>query len=101
MSWCVLLWLLAVGRPAWLAHRVQRIIIDLRVRAQDYTDAWMPTEHVFLQNMKTELNINKLESLGRWRLVGQDHKGIYWYDLQTLASLAEIRQRYRRKSAQM
>ncbi|WP_053072750.1 hypothetical protein [Lactiplantibacillus herbarum] len=91
-SWCVMLWIIAVSRPAWVAHRIHRIIVDLRVRTQDYTDAWMPTQHVFFQDMPTELDLDKLKSLGRWRLVGQNHKGMYWYDLQTLASLAEIKQ---------
>jgi len=91
-SWCVLLWIIAVSRPAWVAHRIHRLIVGLRVRTQDYTDAWMPTQHVFFQDMPTELDLDKLKSLGRWRLVGQNHKGMYWYDLQTLASLAEIKQ---------
>lgn len=92
-SWLVLFWIIAVSRPAWLAHRIRRLIVDLRVRTQDYTDAWMPTQHVLLQGMSTELVLDHLKSLGRWRLVGQDdHKGMYMYDLQTLASLAEIKQ---------
>lgn len=80
---------------AWLVIqilRVHRPAKRLRARLQDYDGAWRPTMHVFLTNMSAPLDLDQVGSLGNWRLVGQSKKGAYWYDVQTNASQAEIKQ---------
>ncbi|KZU70264.1 hypothetical protein QMG96_00645 [Lactiplantibacillus plantarum] len=57
----------------------------------------MPTMHVFVSALTADLDTEEpaLKSLGRWTLVGHSKKGQYWYDLQTLANAAEIKQTLR------
>ncbi|BDZ29672.1 hypothetical protein RA086_00675 [Lactiplantibacillus sp. WILCCON 0030] len=74
------------------AKNLQNQIVILRRETQSYDGAWMPTMHVFLEPLKTDLDTDALKSLGRWHLVGRSHKGMCWYDLQTLASESEIKQ---------
>jgi len=88
----VLLWILIGGHPALQASRIHQQSNALRVITQQYDDAWRPTMHVFLKHMPGDLDTEKLASLGAWDFVGKDHKGMYWYDLRTLASEAEIKQ---------
>ncbi|WP_236684101.1 hypothetical protein [Lactiplantibacillus plantarum] len=45
-----------------------------------------------MKNMSTELDTEKVAGLVAWAYVGKDHHGMYWYDLKTLASAAEIKQ---------
>ncbi len=92
MDWAIFLWLVISFTPAVMASKVHRQSNILRVRTQEYTDAWKPTQHVFLKNMHSDLDLNKVKSIGEWQLVGHDKKGTYWYDVHTLASLAEIKQ---------
>ncbi|MDG6769458.1 hypothetical protein ACEWFP_11760 [Lactiplantibacillus plantarum] len=91
-SWGMLAWLLFTFYPAWQASRLHKQANALRVIMQQYDDAWRPTMHVFLKNMSTELDTEKVAGLGAWAYVGKDHHGMYWYDLKTLASAAEIKQ---------
>lgn len=77
----------------WLsAKNLQNQIAILRRDTRDYDGAWMPTMHVYIDPLKTEIDTDALKSLGRWQLVGHSRKGGYWYDLQTLASESEIKQ---------
>lgn len=91
-SWCMLGWLIFTFYPAWQASRIHKQVNALRVITQQYDDAWRPTMHVFLKNMPTELDTEKVASLGYWQYVGQDHRGMYWYDLRTLTSATEIKE---------
>ena len=77
----------------WLsAKNLQKQIVILRRDTRDYDGAWLPTMHVYIDPLQTDLDTDALKSLGRWRLVGHSRKGAYWYDLQTLASESEIKQ---------
>ncbi|MCT4456399.1 hypothetical protein N7X57_00785 [Lactiplantibacillus paraplantarum] len=91
-SWGMFVWLIFTFYPAWQASRIHKQANALRVITQQYDDAWRPTMHVFLKNMSAELDTEKVTSLGAWVYVGQDHHGMYWYDLKTLASAMEIKQ---------
>lgn len=84
----------AVLRFVKVGKNLQTQIVKLRRDTLDYDGAWMPTMHIFLTSMLTDLDTETptLASLGRWHLVGHSDKGEYWYDLQTLASEAEIAQ---------
>ncbi|KLD56933.1 hypothetical protein WP50_37420 [Lactiplantibacillus plantarum] len=79
------------------AHRLQNQISQLRRDTEQYDGAWMPTMHVFVSALTADLDTEEpaLKSLGRWTLVGHSKKGQYWYDLQTLANAAEIKQTLR------
>ena len=89
----LLVGLWAVLRLYRTAHSLQAQIDQLRRDTQQYDGAWMPTMHVFITTLTTELDVEDpaLKSLGRWTLVGHSQQGLYWYDLQTLASESEIR----------
>lgn len=91
-DWYVVVWLIISFTPAVMASRVHKRSNALRVRTQDYSGAWKPTEHVFLKNMTGDLDLDQVKELGDWNLVGHDKKGTYWYDVQSLASIAEIKQ---------
>ncbi|RRK10889.1 DUF2812 domain-containing protein [Lactiplantibacillus garii] len=94
-DWIVFGWLVISFTPAVIAGKVHQRANALRVRTNDYEGAWMPTQHVFLKNMPSELDTDKVKSIGEWALVGHDKKGTYWYDVRSLASLAEIKQTLR------
>lgn len=93
----LLVGLLAVLGLYRTAHRLQNQISQLRRDTEQYDGAWMPTMHVFVSALTADLDTEKpaLKSLGRWTLVGHSKKGQYWYDLQTLANAAEIKQTLR------
>ena len=91
-GWYGLIWILFSFYPAWQASRIHKQANALRVVTQQYDDAWRPTMHVFLKNMAAPLEIEKVASIGQWQYVGQDHRGMYWYDVRTLASASEIKQ---------
>jgi len=84
------IWLLIVAVLAIRAIKVHAIVARLRRQTQNYDGAWMPTKHVFIKHLTTELETEKVASLGSWQLVGHDKKGFYWYDIRTLASDTEI-----------
>ncbi|WP_338209550.1 hypothetical protein [Lactiplantibacillus paraxiangfangensis] len=73
------------------AKQLQDQIVILRRDTENYDGAWMPTMHVFIDPLTTDLDTEALKSLGRWSLVNQTSKGAYWYDLQTLASASDIK----------
>ncbi|RRK10888.1 hypothetical protein D1831_04845 [Lactiplantibacillus garii] len=81
----------AVFRLYHSAKKLQDQIVILRRDTNDYDGAWMPTMHVFVSPLTADLDTSALKSLGRWSLVNRTNKGAYWYDLQTLASEAEIK----------
>jgi len=87
-----LIGLLVAFRFVLSAKNLQKQIAILRRDTQSYDGAWMPTMHVFIDPLTTDLDTEALKSLGRWQLVGHSRKGAYWYDLQTLASESEIKQ---------
>ncbi|WP_164906299.1 hypothetical protein [Lactiplantibacillus plantarum] len=93
----LLVGLLAVLGLYRTAHRLQNQISQLRRDTEQYDGAWMPTMHVFVSALTADLDTEEpaLKSLGRWTLVGHSKKGQYWYDLQTLANAAEIKQTLR------
>ncbi|MFC6200296.1 hypothetical protein ACFP1L_00130 [Lactiplantibacillus nangangensis] len=80
------------ARFAWTAKNLQKQIVTLRRETEQYDGAWMPTMHVYISPLKAEIDTEALKSLGRWHLVGHSRKGVYWYDLETLASESEIKQ---------
>lgn len=88
------LWLMLGAYFLLKAIKIHHVADDLRVKTQYYDDAWLPTQHVFFEHLPADLNLDdpQLKSMGRWQLVGHDQKGTYWYDLQTLSSLDEIKQ---------
>jgi len=97
ISWAVLLSLVglfALLRLYRAAHNLQKQIVQLRRDTDEYDGAWMPTMHVFINQLTADLDIESadLKSLGRWTLVWHSKKGQYWYDLQTLANEQEIKQ---------
>ncbi|WKF81577.1 hypothetical protein [Lactiplantibacillus plantarum] len=73
------------------------LILILHQGDTDLIGVWMPTMHVFVSALTADLDTEEpaLKSLGRWTLVGHSKKGQYWYDLQTLANAAEIKQTLR------
>lgn len=94
-------WAFVVGPIIWLIGVVlgisqivpiHRQVRQLRRQLQDYDDAWRPTWHIFLYKMPAAPDLTPIEDLGAWRLVGQDHHGTYWYDLQTMGNEATIRE---------
>ena len=91
MEWIVFFWLVISFTPAFMAGKVHRQSNALRVRTGDYRGAWRPTQHVFLNHMSHDLDLDKVKDIGEWTLVGHDQKGMYWYDVRSLASLAEIK----------
>jgi len=76
----------------WQILHIHRSTRQLRARLQDYSGAWRPTMHVFVTNLSAPLDVDRVASLGAWRLVGHSKSGAYWYDLQTTATQAEIKQ---------
>ncbi|MCT0162305.1 hypothetical protein [Lactiplantibacillus pentosus] len=90
----LLVGLLAILGLYRISGRLQSQISQLRRETEQYDGAWMPTMHVFVSPLAAELDVEvpELKSLGRWTLVGHDKRGKYWYDVQTLASTAEIKQ---------
>ncbi|MFC6182392.1 hypothetical protein [Lactiplantibacillus daowaiensis] len=97
-------WTYSIGPWIWLlgtlwellkAHQVHRQVRQLRLRARDNDGAWQPTMHVFLRHMPTTPDLKAVADLGVWSFVGEDHKGTYWYDLRTPASVDEIKQALR------
>ncbi|BDZ29670.1 hypothetical protein RA086_00665 [Lactiplantibacillus sp. WILCCON 0030] len=85
------IWVLCVAFFAMQSAKVHTIVARLRRETQNYNGAWRPTNHVFLEHLPADLDLEKVASLGEWRLVGHDKKGSYWYDVQSLASEIEIR----------
>jgi len=90
ISWAVLLSLVglfALLRLYRAAHNLQKQIVQLRRDTDEYDGAWMPTMHVFINQLTADLDIESadLKSLGRWTLVWHSKIGEYWYDLETLA----------------
>lgn len=94
LDWTIALWLAISLCPLLVALRAHRQVVRLRLRTQQYQDAWKPTQHVFLSHMTQELDVERVKDLGEWTLVGHG-KNVYWYDVRTLASLAEIKQALR------
>lgn len=90
-SWMGTIWLVITAVLALRSSRSHRIARQLRQETQNYEGAWQPTMHVFLKPFLTDLDTDKLESLGHWHLVGHG-KNVYWYDVETEASDAEVRQ---------
>ncbi|MFC6200297.1 hypothetical protein ACFP1L_00135 [Lactiplantibacillus nangangensis] len=90
-SWIGTIWLTITAVLALRSSHSHRIARQLRQETQNYDGAWRPTMHVFLKPFLSDLDTDKLASLGHWHLVGHG-KNVYWYDLETLASDEEVRQ---------
>lgn len=90
----LLIGILAVLGLYRTANNLQKQISQLRRDTEQYDGAWLPTMHVFVKGLSAELDteVPTLKSLGRWTLVGHSKQGLYWYDLQTLATTSEIKQ---------